>query len=106
MAQIPLRNSAFQLDAFDADLTDSRFEDCLLAGARFKYASFEGAAFELVRWDRTQMKNVSFDGASLERVSLVNCAIRHGRYAGFTIDGIPVETLLAHYRAQTAVESA
>ena len=102
MTQIPLRNSAFQIDAFDTDLSDSRFEDCLLAGAHFKYSSFEGASFELVRCDKAQLKNVSFEGATMERVSFVNCAIKHGRYAGLTIDGIPVDVLLKSYHAAQA----
>jgi uncharacterized protein YjbI with pentapeptide repeats len=102
MSQIPLRNAAFQIDAFDCDLSQSRFEDSLLAGASFKYSSFEGAQFELVRMDGAQMKNVSFEGAQMERVSFVNCHVKHGRYAGFTIDGIPVDALLKSYHAENA----
>ena len=102
MSQIPLRNAAFKIDAFDCDLTQSRFEDSLLAGSEFKYSSFEGASFELVRMDGAKMKNVSFEGVTMERVSFVNCHVKHGRYSGFTIDGIPVDALLKSYNAEHA----
>ena len=36
---------------------------------------------------------------ALESDRFVNCAIKHGRYTGLTIDGIPVDKLLKTYMA-------
>jgi uncharacterized protein YjbI with pentapeptide repeats len=104
MAEIPLKNGEYTVIAYDVNMSASSLEDCLIANAKFKYISFEGGHFEMARFDAAKLYNVSFENANFDRVSFVNAKIKNGRYAGMTIEGIPVEDLLNAYR--TSAEHA
>lgn len=100
MSTIPLRNNTYTLEAFDANLSGSTFEDCALGDASLKFVSLQRAQLEMVRFDGARLSNVSFEQASIERVNFSGCAIKFGRYEGMTIEGVPVIQLLQAYFAE------
>lgn len=97
MSTIPLHSNTYQVEAYDANLTGSSFEDCMLADARLTYCSLEQATLSKVTFEGARMDNISFENVAMERVRFVNCAIRYGMYDGMTIEGVPVKTLLNQY---------
>ncbi|MCA3242310.1 MAG: pentapeptide repeat-containing protein [Rubrivivax sp.] len=87
MSTIKLADCEHTLDARDANLGDSRFNDVRLANCRFQQVTLEGSVFD----------DVSFAGV----------AVRNGVYTGMTIEGIDVDALLCKWRSgQTAAAVA
>ncbi|MDK2125943.1 pentapeptide repeat-containing protein [Parachitinimonas caeni] len=90
MSAITLHNCEHQIMASDVNMSDSEFDECLLAYTKFEYVSFEKANFEHVR----------FDGAKIAKASFADVAIADSLYDGMTIEGIPVKELLRVYSEQ------
>jgi len=89
MSTIKLNDCRHIIEASDANLSESRFEDSRMAHITFREMTLEGSSFTYVMMD-----NCRFDHVSLTGVQLTNC-----RYEGMTIDGIPVLDLLAAHRS-------
>jgi uncharacterized protein YjbI with pentapeptide repeats len=89
MSTITLRDTVHSIEANDANLSFSKFDDVRLAESTFNQVALADSRFE----------DVFLDGSSFNRVSLVNVRITEGNYDGMTIDGIPVRALLETYRA-------
>ncbi|MCW5667461.1 MAG: pentapeptide repeat-containing protein [Piscinibacter sp.] len=81
------------LEAFDANLSASKFREVSLAETQVEFATMERARFH----------NVHFAGAQFDECSFNGVALRGGNYAGMTIDGLDVEAMLAAQRGQAAV---
>ncbi len=86
MSSIRLCDCAHNIEATDADLGDSRFNDVRLANSQFVQVTLEGSRFE--------------------EVSFVGVSIKNGVYSGMTIEGIDVEALLARWRAGAEAATA
>lgn len=93
MSKIKLSDCEHVIDAADANLASSRFEDVRLAGSEFVQVTLESSRFRDVHLDACAFENTSFAGASTR-----NCV-----YSGMTIEGIEVDALLSAYRAAQAV---
>ena len=81
------------LEVFDANLSTSQFREVSLAEIKVEFATME----------RSRFSNVHFEGAQFDECSFAGVALRKCGYIGMTIDGIDVETMLAHYRKTQAV---
>jgi uncharacterized protein YjbI with pentapeptide repeats len=92
MSTMPIRDAAFKVDANEANLACSTFEDVRLSESTFKQVTFQDAKFE----------DVIFDGCTLRRVSLANVNIAEAHYEGMTIEGISVKEMLELYRKQAS----
>jgi len=88
MSTITLRDCRHTIDASDANLSESRFEDSRMAGVVFRDMTLQGSSFN----------NVMLDDCRFEQVSFAGVRISQCRYDGMTIDGIPVLDLLAAHR--------
>ena len=76
------------IDANDANLAGSAFENANLSGARLRDARLSGATIE-----DACMAGVKISDANLTGMSIAGCGLD-----GMTIEGIPVADLLAAYR--------
>jgi uncharacterized protein YjbI with pentapeptide repeats len=92
MSTITLKDCRHTIDASDANLSESRFEDSRMAQVVFRDLTLEGSSFSNVMLDDCRFEQVSFAG-----VRIADC-----RYDGMTIDGIPVLDLLAAHRRMVA----
>jgi uncharacterized protein YjbI with pentapeptide repeats len=90
MSVVKLTDCQRQINASEANLESSRFEDVRLCASRFHNATLE----------RSQFESIDMSGCTFDNVSFVNAKLNDCSYDGMTIEGIPVEALLLHYRNQ------
>jgi uncharacterized protein YjbI with pentapeptide repeats len=88
MSTIKLKDCQHIIEASDANLSESRFEDTRMTKVVFREMTLEGSSFN----------NVLLDDSSFEQVSFAGVRIADCRYDGMTIDGVPVLDLLAAHR--------
>jgi uncharacterized protein YjbI with pentapeptide repeats len=81
-----------QINASEANLEASRFDDVRLGASRFHNAMLDRCTFDTIDMSGCTFENVTFTNARL-----IDCS-----YEGMTIEGIPVELLLQHYRSTVA----
>ena len=92
MSVIKLKDCQHTIEASDANLSESRFEDSSMTQVVFREMTLEGSRFESVLLDKCSFEQVSFID-----VRIVGC-----RYDGMTIDGVSVADLQAAHRSLVA----
>lgn len=92
MSIIKLDDCEHAIQASNANLGNSQFEDVRLADSTLEQVTFESSTF----------KEVYFDQCHFDRVSFAGVQITNGVYKGMRIDGIDVDELLAVYRRSVA----
>lgn len=90
-----LHKAIERLDANDANLSGSVFENVNLAGARFHDVRLSGVIVE----------NADMAGAQISDVNLTGASIKSGHTDGMTINGIAVADLFAAYRTANSEPS-
>jgi len=88
--------------AEEADLSGSSFTDVNLSGSAFRNVNFAGAEFEDANLSGWRVRNANFSGLAISNADLRGASIVDSLTTGMTIEGIPVDELLAAYRALTA----
>ena len=81
-----------RVEAVNADLSRSTFDDVNLSGTTFRDVSLSAASMQDVNLAVLEIRDANLTGAS----------IAESKTDGMTIDGIPVSELLAAYRAARA----
>jgi uncharacterized protein YjbI with pentapeptide repeats len=99
VSKIDLCSCKHSLNAEDADLSKSAFEEVSLAHSRFRAVSFEDVEIERARMSGLRAKCINLSNSSWEDSDFTGVSIRRGRYEGMTIDGVSVTDLLAAHRA-------
>jgi uncharacterized protein YjbI with pentapeptide repeats len=78
-----------RIDAVDADLSDSSFQNVNFSGALLDDVNLAGATIR-----NANLHNAKIYDANLSGVAIADCNL-----AGATINGIPIDDLLAAYNA-------
>lgn len=85
MSTIKLSDCEHVVEASDANLAESVFEDVRLAGVRFAQVTFEGSKFV----------DSHLDGCVFTNVSLAGVTISDSHLDGLVINGIEIAPLIA-----------
>jgi uncharacterized protein YjbI with pentapeptide repeats len=88
MSVVKLTDCQRQINASDANLESSRFEDVRLCASLFQNATLEHSRFNTI-----DMSDCTFDEVNFANAKLSGCT-----YEGMTVEGISLEVLLQHYR--------
>jgi uncharacterized protein YjbI with pentapeptide repeats len=94
MSKIQLNDCEHVINASDANLASSRFEDVRLADCEFVQVTLENSHF----------RDVYLDACAFEKTSFAGVCIRNSLYTGMTIEGIEVDALLEAYRAAKQID--
>jgi uncharacterized protein YjbI with pentapeptide repeats len=97
---IKLKGSRQQVDAADANMSGSSFNDVNLSDATFNDVNLAGATIDNVNMSGCHMRNVNLSGLQISGANLTDASIVESVTDGMTIDGIAVSELLAAYRAR------
>lgn len=89
---LKLEKTTQKLEAIDANLSGSTFTDVNLANAAFKDVNLAGMT----------VQNANLAGLRIRDADLRNASLENILATGMTIEGIPVDHLLAAYRAVNA----
>jgi uncharacterized protein YjbI with pentapeptide repeats len=100
--EIKLHRTTQRLDVNDTDLSGSRFNDANLSGASFNQINFSGAKFNDSNMTGWYVNDVNLSGSEFQNINLSGVAFSNCRTSGVTIDGVPLEEMVAAYKkAQT-----
>jgi uncharacterized protein YjbI with pentapeptide repeats len=100
MSTIPLKRCAYVLQAEDANLEHSTFEDVALPAASFTLVKMDKSLFSQVSLADVAFNRVRLDNATFENAHFTNVDIRSSTYEGMRIEGIPVADMLAAWHAR------
>ena len=89
-----IENAKQQIQAKDADLSSSTFEDVTLAGSTFSNVNLSGTTIT-----DAAMENLTITEANLTGLKISDCNTN-----GMLINGVPVAELQAAYRATRAAQ--
>ncbi|NGZ76679.1 GNAT family N-acetyltransferase [Saccharibacillus alkalitolerans] len=80
------------------NMAQASFNNCNLRELRLANANLRGSRIGDSSMDGSEILHVSLTGTSIRNCDLSNVRLADCRYAGMTIDGIPVDDLLTAYR--------
>lgn len=93
-----IHHSITQIDANDFSIENSTFINGSLRNSKFDQVNLEGATLSDINASKMAITNANLTGTEISDCNLTGVAISDCNLAGMTIDGIPVQNLLAQYR--------
>jgi uncharacterized protein YjbI with pentapeptide repeats len=87
-----------KLDVNDADLSGSQFNDANLSGTTFNQINFSGARFNDSNLTGWQVNDVNLSGSVFQNLNLSGAVLNNCRLTGVTIDGVPLDEMIAAWR--------
>jgi len=100
--EIKLHRTTQRLDVNDTDLAGSRFNDANLSGTWFNQINFSGAKFNDSNMSGWHVNDVNLSGSQFQNINLSGVTFTNCRIPGATIDGMPLEEIVAAYKKSQA----
>lgn len=98
--QLDVKNCVFANSAFDdVDMPNTHFNNVNLSIARITRANLTNARIDDANMANITVNDVNLSNGRITNANLSNLAIQDCLLVGMTINGIPVQEMLAAYKA-------
>ncbi len=88
-----LKHVQQQIEALDADLSGSTFNDVKLAGAAFVKVNLSGSTFNNVRLEGATIVDVNLSNATFDDVNLAGAQIHNANLSGWRVQDVNLARL-------------